>query len=277
MTESSDSADARHHLASVLMRESLVDRDLQARTEAPVFRMLPDCHVVKIGGRSILDAGRDVTLPVVDVLGRALDSYKLILGTGGGVRSRHVLSIGADLGMPVGVLAQLTMADSLGTAHMLGALLAPRGVVAIPPEMFGHLLPLFMKAAPGVIFNGVPPYSLWEHPPDLGRIPPHRTDAGCFLLAECFGCASVTLVKDVDGLHAEDPKENPSAEFIREIDTAALRKRRLGSLPFDRVLLDLLDRARLVRKFQVINGRRPERLLAALNGEHVGTIVHAAS
>ncbi|HTS01608.1 MAG TPA: uridylate kinase [Thermoanaerobaculia bacterium] len=277
MTESSDSADARHHLVSVLMRESLVDRDLQARTEAPVFRMLPDCHVVKIGGRSILDAGRDVTLPVVDVLGRALDSYKLILGTGGGVRSRHVLSIGADLGMPVGVLAQLTMADSLGTAHMLGALLAPRGVVAIPPEMFGHLLPLFMKAAPGVIFNGVPPYSLWEHPPDLGRIPPHRTDAGCFLLAECFGCASVTLVKDVDGLHAEDPKENPSAEFIREIDTAALRKRRLGSLPFDRVLLDLLDRARLVRKFQVINGRRPERLLAALNGEHVGTIVHAAS
>ena len=277
MTESSDSADARHHLVSVLMRESLVDRDLQARTEAPVFRMLPDCHVVKIGGRSILDAGRDVTLPVVDVLGRALDSYKLILGTGGGVRSRHVLSIGADLGMPVGVLAQLTMADSLGTAHMLGALLAPRGVVAIPPEMFGHLLPLFMKAAPGVIYNGVPPYSLWEHPPDLGRIPPHRTDAGCFLLAECFGCASVTLVKDVDGLHAEDPKENPSAEFIREIDTAALRKRRLGSLPFDRVLLDLLDRARLVRKFQVINGRRPERLLAALNGEHVGTIVHAAS
>jgi molybdenum storage protein len=122
----------------------------------------------------------------------------------------------------------------------------------------------------------VPPYSLWEHPPDLGRIPPHRTDAGCFLLAECFGCASVTLVKDVDGLYTEDPRENPAAGFIDEIDTAGLRKRGLKSLPFDRVLLDLLDRARLVRTFQLINGRKPERILAALNGEHVGTIVHAS-
>jgi molybdenum storage protein len=51
-----------------------------------------------------------------------------------------------------------------------------------------------------VVFSGVPPYSLWEHPPGVGRIPPHRTDAGAFLLAECFGCKSLTLVKDVDGL-----------------------------------------------------------------------------
>jgi molybdenum storage protein len=44
--------------------------------------------------------------------------------------------------------------------------------------MFGHLLPLFIHAVPGVVFNGVPPYSLWEYPPVLGRIRPHRTDAG---------------------------------------------------------------------------------------------------
>jgi molybdenum storage protein len=39
--------------------------------------------------------------------------------------------------------------------------------------------------------------------------------------------------------------------------------------------LDLLDNARLVDHFQVINGRHPERIEAALNGEHVGTIVRA--
>ena len=140
-----------------------------------------------------MDAGREVVYPVVEALGRALETKKLIIGTGGGVRSRHVFSIGLDLGLPTGVLAQLAMADALGTAHMLGALLAPYGVVAIPPEIFGHLLPLFIHAAPGVIFNGVPPYSLWEHPPSVGRIPPHRSDAGCFLLAECFGCRSLIL------------------------------------------------------------------------------------
>ena len=44
------SDDARHHLSSLLMRESLVDRSVLRSTEGPVFRMLPDVHVVKIGG-----------------------------------------------------------------------------------------------------------------------------------------------------------------------------------------------------------------------------------
>jgi molybdenum storage protein len=267
--------DGRHHLKSPLMRESLLDRDLQRRTETPVVRMLPDAHVVKIGGRSVLDQGRAVVYPVVEELVRALASHKLILATGGGLRSRHTFSIGIDLGLPTGVLAQLTMADSLGNAHILGTLLAPQGVVAIPPEMFGHLLPLFLLAAPGVIYNGVPPYSLWEHPPAVGRIPPHRTDAGCFLLAECFGARTLTLVKDVDGLFEEDPKSNPSAAFIPEIRSGQLRRLCLKTLPFDRVLLDLLDTARLLKRFQVVNGHVPGRIEAALRGEHVGTVVYA--
>jgi len=44
------------------MRESLVDTDLLASTEAPVVRMLPDVHVVKIGASSILDRGRSRSL-----------------------------------------------------------------------------------------------------------------------------------------------------------------------------------------------------------------------
>jgi molybdenum storage protein len=157
MTDHFAPADGRHHLESLLMRESLLDRDVERSTEALVFRMLPHVDVVKIGGRSIMDAGRAVVYPVVDTLAGCLQHHKLVLSTGGGVRSRHVFSIGIDLGLPTGVLAQLAMADALGTAHMLGTLLAPYGVVAIPPELFGHLLPLFIESAPGVVFNGVPP------------------------------------------------------------------------------------------------------------------------
>jgi molybdenum storage protein len=156
---------------------------------------------------------------------------------------------------------------------MLGTLLAPYGVVAIPPEIFGHLLPLFMQAAPGVIFNGDPPFSLWEHPPAIGRIPPHRSDAGSYLLAECFGCETLTLVKDVDGLYDRDPKAHPDAEFIPEITVSELRERNLATLPFERVLLDLLPHARQVTRFQVINGLKPELVEPALRGEHVGTVV----
>jgi len=273
MTDHFSPPDGRHHLKSLLMRESLLDRDVERSTETPVFRMLPHVDVVKIGGRSIMDAGRAVVYPVVDTLAGCLRQHKLVLSTGGGVRSRHVFSIGIDLGLPTGVLAQLAMADALGTAHMLGTLLAPYGVVAIPPELFGHLLPLFIESAPGVVFNGVPPYSLWEHPPAVGRIPPHRTDAGSFLLAECFGCRSLTLVKDVDGLYDRDPRRHDDAVFIPEVSVAELKERNLHTLPFERVLLDLLEDARLLRSFQIVNGHRPETISAALAGEHVGTIV----
>lgn len=267
-------ADQRQHVQSLLMRESLVDRGVMESTESPVVRMLPKAHVVKVGGRSILDAGRAIVYPFVDAVAKALATNQLILGVGGGVRTRHVFSIGIDLGLPTGVLAQLSAADANGNAHILGTLLAPLGVVAIPPEMFGHLLPFLVNAVPGVIFNGVPPYSLWEHPPILGRIPPHRTDAGCFLLAECFGCKSLILVKDVDGLYDKDPKEHSDAKFIREISAAELEQRSLQTLPFDRVLLKLLNTARLLKRFQIINGHKPDLLAPALDGEHVGTIVH---
>lgn len=270
------SSDQRHHLKSMLMRESLVDKDLMARTSnTTVVRMLPTAHVVKIGGGSMIDRGRSALYPLVDAIGEALPKHKLVLGVGGGLRSRHVFSIGIDLGLPTGVLAQLAVADALGNAHILGTLLAPHGVVAIPPEIFGHLLPLFVNTAPGVIFQGDPPYSLWEHPPEIGQIPPHRTDTGCYLVAECFGCASLTLIKDVDGLYDADPKEHPTANFIPKISTAELRQRDIKTLPFDRVLIDLLERGHLTRSFQIINGLRPELLGPALRGEHVGTIVYA--
>ncbi len=271
-----DSApDRRHHVHSLLMRESLLDKQVMASTETPVVRMLPDCHVIKVGGRSIIDGGKATAYPLVSAIGAALADTKLIIGAGGGVRSRHVFSIGIDLGLPAGVLAELAIADALGNAHMLGALLSPYGVVAIPPQIFGHLLPLFIQAAPGVIFNGDPPFSLWEHPPGLGRIPPHRSDAGAYLLAECFGCATMTLIKDVDGLYDRDPKEHPTARFIDEITVSELRERNLPTLPFDRSLLDLLEHARLVDRIQIINGLEPDRLAGALRGEHVGTMIRA--
>ncbi|MEX2334117.1 MAG: uridine kinase, partial [Pseudohongiella sp.] len=114
---------------SLLARESLLDKNVMASTETPVVRMLPNAHVVKIGGRSIIEAGKDIVLPVIDRLGKELQKHKLILGVGCGARSRHVFSVGLDLGLPTGVLAELSTADALGNAHILGTLLASHGVV----------------------------------------------------------------------------------------------------------------------------------------------------
>ena len=70
-------------------------------------------------------------------------------------------------------------------------------------------------------------------------------------------------------LERDSKNEFPSLQPKRN------RRRLPMTLPFDEVLLDLLERGRLVRRFQVVNGLHPERVVAALDGEHVGTIVHA--
>jgi len=92
-------------------------------------------------------------------------------------------------------------------------------------------------------------------------------------LAECYGCATHTLIKDVDGLYEADPKTNPNAALIKEITVTELKARNLPTLPFDRVLIDLLACARQLQRFQIINGLKPHLLEPALRGEHVGTIV----
>ena len=95
------------------------------------------------------------------------------------------------------------------------------------------------------------------------------------ILGECFGCKSVTLVKDVKGVYTENPHKNPSAAFIDEIGVSELQSRQLETLPFDPIVLDVMKYARLLKQFQLIDGRDPELLGRAIQGEHVGTIVHA--
>ena len=78
------------HLPSSLMRQTLLDRDLvRPVTSRPVIRLLPWLDVVKIGGRSIIDRGRDALLPVVEELAQSFGDRRILIATGAGVRGRH--------------------------------------------------------------------------------------------------------------------------------------------------------------------------------------------
>jgi molybdenum storage protein len=131
-----------------------------------------------------------------------------------------------------------------------------------------------LAAARGAVFNGIPPYDLWEHPPAVGKIPPHGSDAGSYLVGEVFGARSVILVKDVDGLYTADPKTNPDAKFIAEISAAELIRMQLPMLPIEPVVLDLMTRAKLAKSIRIVNGLVPGNLTRALAGEPVGTLIH---
>jgi molybdenum storage protein len=259
-----------------LVGGSLSDAALQAATEAtPNFAILPWVNVVKIGGQSIMDRGRSAVGPVVDEIVQNLSRHKMILGTGAGTRARHVYSLAIDLGLPVGVLTVLGTAVAWQNAQMLQYLLAKHGIAFLEPEGFASL-PHYLMERGAVICQGMPPYKLWEANPGLGRIPPQRTDTGCFLIAEVFGARKMIYVKDEDGLYTADPKKDSGAEHIPRISVQDLLARDLNDLVVERAVLELMLNARHIREIQFVNGLKPGQLSAALDGEPVGTIIYNA-
>jgi len=270
-----DTTSGARHVVSRLMRESLMDKTLIRATESPVRAILPNLNVVQIGGLSIMDRGHKALMPLLDEIVANQAAHTQVVGVGPGVRARHILSVGLDLGLPTGALATLAAKSSAQNAYMVSCLLAAHGFVYLEAPFMVQLLPAMLAAARGAVFNGVPPYDLWEHPPALGKIPPHGSDAGSYLVAEAFGARSVILLKDVDGLYTADPKTNPGAEFIPEIGAAELLAMQLATLPIEPVVLTLLTKSKLVRSVRIVNGLVPGNLTRALAGETVGTRIHA--
>ena len=262
------------HVVSRLMRESLMDKQLIAGTEAPVRAILPHLNVIQIGGLSIMDRGHASVLPLLDEIVANQQQYTQVIGVGPGVRARHILSVGLDLGLPTGALATLAAKSSAQNAYMVSCLLASHGFVYLEAPFIVQLLPAMLAAARGAVFNGIPPYDLWEHPPEIGKIPPHGSDAGAYLVGEVFGARTIILLKDVDGVFTADPKTDPGATLIPEISAAELLGMELPTLPIEPSVLLLLTRAKLAKSIRLVNGLVPGNLTRALAGEPVGTLIH---
>jgi molybdenum storage protein len=264
----------RLHIESSLMGESLMDKSLLADTDVgPVYRPMPDLTVVKIGGQSIIDRGRDALLPVLDELVEARKSRPIIIATGGGTRARHAYAIATDLGMPTGVLARLGSSISEQNALMVAILLSQHGGIKIGHDDLPKLA-AYMALGSLPVVHAMPPYGLFERPPALGRIPPHRTDAGAFLLAEVMGAQRCVLIKDERGLYTADPKKDPTASFIPEIEVNELLALDLGDLAIERSMLEILRDARSLREVFIVNGLERGNVTRALAGEHVGTRIY---
>lgn len=268
---------AARDVPSALMRQTLLDRELVRPIDRPVIPLLPWLNVVVIGGRSIMDKGPDAVMPVVAELRAVLPEHRLLILTGGGIRSRHVLGVGLDLGLPTGVLATLASAEAEQNGHLIAALLAEQGVSYLPHAAIAHQLAVHLMASRAVVSNGYPPYGLYEFPPEVGKIPPHRTDTGAFLLADAYGAARLIYLKDVEGVFTSDPATTNTSppELIPRASAAELLARNLGTLPIDLLVLQLMAHAKHQKHIQIINGLTPGNITKVLHGEHVGTIIHA--
>ena len=269
-------ANTTAELDALLSQRSLTDADLlQAAEAAEDYRILPAATVIKIGGQSIIDRGRAAVYPLVDEIVAARKAHKLLIGTGAGTRARHLYSIAAELNLPAGVLSQLGASVADQNAAMLGQLLAKYGISSVSGAGLSAV-PLYLADVNAVVFSGMPPYSLWMRPASEGVIPPYRTDTGCFLIAEQFGCKAMIFVKDENGLYTANPKTSKNASFIPKISVDEMKAKGLEDSILEFQLLDLLRAARHVREVQVVNGLVPGNLTRALAGEHVGTLITAS-
>ena len=262
-------------LQSLLMSRSLSDTELmQASGNAPDYAILPDVSVLKIGGQSLIDRGKSAIHPLVEELVEVKKDHQILIGTGGGTRARHVYALAAELGLPTGVLTDVGAAVAGQNASMLGYLMARHGVPVVGGSAFGAVA-LYLDQCGAAIFSGMPPYDMWQHVPSEGVIPPYRTDAGCYLVAEVYGCKNMVFVKDEDGLYTANPKNDPDAKLIPKVTVEELIAMDLPDIVIERPVLELMRNARHVKTVQVINGLKRGLIARALNGEHVGTIITA--
>jgi molybdenum storage protein len=262
-------------LGSALVSGSLTDEVLLAQTEVqPVLPILPDANILKIGGQSVIDRGRTAVFPLLDEIVANLAQHKLVIGAGAGARANHAYSVGIDLGMPTGVLSVLGTFISMQNARMLHYLLAKHGIPFVSPIEFAQL-PLYLEERRAVVFFGMPPYIYFQPNPAVGRIPPHRTDTGAYLVSEVFGARSMIYVKDEDGLYTADPKKDGKARFIPRITVEELEALDLDDVVIERSVLKMMKDSHHSRSIQVINGLVPGNLTRALNGEPIGTIITA--
>ncbi len=273
--------DGRTHIESSLMRESLVDRRVVAKTDSEgEFAILPDVVLVGLGGQSIFDRGRAAVMPLVEELQTLREARKtgkkgpppMVLGVGGGTRVRHTVSVALDLGIPTGGVAQLVGAMEEANAVFLNALLAKHGSIVMQREHFWEL-PLYLESGMLPIVISIPPYHFWEPPPEDGPLPTHGSDFGLFIHAEVLGMKKLIFVKDEDGLFDKDPKRHADAKHIPRTTLEELSKNMPDELALDRQLFVCWQRARHVEQVQIVNGLVPGQLTKALAGEPVGTVI----
>jgi molybdenum storage protein len=277
MLEQSSKADGDYlrtgkhrHVQSAFMKDSLLSEGTRRRSASAVFPLMPDVAAVQIGGR-LIDEGRKTLFPILDEIRSNLPARKMVIATGSGKRTKHVLAVGEDLGLPTGILAELRRLDTELNQHIVAALLSPYGIPELNQADMIRTLPAMLKISKGAVFNGVPPYDLWEHPTSGGPEPTTNADVGVFLFALTCGMRQVIYVRDVNGIYESDPKVDPKAKLLKNATASQMSQR--PDTCVDREVFALQVAARHDIRVSVVSGLKKGSISAALKGGNPGTMV----
>ena len=96
------------------------------------------------------------------------------------------------------------------------------------------------------------------------------TDTAAVLRAAEIGADAILLAKNIDGVYTDDPRKNPSAIKLDEIEYTEVLRRRLQVMDSTATSL-AMDNDLPVIVFALAD---PDNILRVLNGEKIGTYVH---
>jgi molybdenum storage protein len=264
----------RTHLESRFMRESLVDKQvLSGAVVEDEIAILPYLNIINLGGKSIIDRGKAGVHGVLEELIELKGKYKFVVGVTGGIRVRHTMAIGLDFGLPTGGLAMLVGAIEEQNATMIYSLMAKEGAVRVPKDHYTDL-PHYLDNGMIPILTSNPPHHYWEKPPKNGVLPESGADFGAYMTAEGLGGRSMIFVKDQDGLYDKDPEIHSDAKHIKRISAQEILAGDFPELIIDRLVIEMLAKARHVKEIHIVNGLKRGNITKALNGENAGTIIY---
>ncbi len=237
--------------------------------------LIPDACIVALGAWSILDRGGDILRGVLAELAEAKNKhgYPLVVGIGGGIKTRHTLRICEDLDIPTGVMSLLAGGPEEQMQRSVAAMLAPAGGVTMNRHSPLNY-PLFLRKGCIPVVIGSPPYHYWEPPPRFSKFLDHGPDSGLLALAETLGARTLVYVKDVDGICTADPAVDPSAKLIRKVQVDELLDHGPATLPLERAALEFYRVCNRINDVRVVNGLKRGTILAALAGKSVGTLIY---
>ena len=200
----------------------------------------------------------------------------MLILTGAGIRARHVLGVGLDLGLPTGVLA--------GPGLDRGR--AERAHPRRPARRGRRLLPAARRGRPTSspsTWRPAGPSSPTATRPTAStssRRPPARSRRTAPTPARSCSPTPTAprrnvYVKDVDGVYTGDPNAGGSRAHPRDDGRRAPRRRPGDAARRPDVPRGAHD-ARHINAVQVVNGLVSGNLTRALRDEHVGTIIRSS-
>ncbi len=220
--------------------------------------------VVRLGGSVVAS-------PVnTELLGKYADlmktvktqGHELAVVVGGGAMAREFIRIAKDLGLDMQAQDEVAISVSRLFAQLFLKRIGEAG--------FNRVAITLEDAAQGLSEGKIVVMG--------GLKPGITTDAVAALVAERINADLLVKGTDQDGVFDKDPRKHPDAVKLDTLSFEDLPKIFEGSTHsagihqiIDPEAIKVLKRHRV--KLIVVNGYRPENILAAVNGEKVGTLI----